>query len=157
MPTARRNAADRIRPIWRLTNRIDAFQLRRLGVSLTSVMNPGNLLVLEMTGRRTGKRRFTPLGYWEEAGAYFVGGGAGGSSIVPDWVLNLQADRDAAVWIRRSRVQVRAEELRGPEARSSETDGDEHLARRPSLRDKGRQSHPVLPPASPGDGAANGG
>lgn len=80
-----------------------------------SLMNPGSLLVLENTGRRTGKRRFTPLGYWEEEGAYFIGGGAGGSSIVPDWVRNLQADSNAAVWIHRSRIPVRAEELQGTE------------------------------------------
>lgn len=115
MTAARRNWADRIRPIWRFTNRIDAFQLRWLGVSLMSVMNPGTLLVLETTGRRTGRRRFTPLGYWEEHGAYCIGGGAGGSTPVPDWVMNLRAGSDAAVWIRRSRVQVRVEDLQGAE------------------------------------------
>lgn len=80
-----------------------------------SVTNPGSLLVLETAGRRTGKRRFTPLAYWEEQSAYFIGGGAGGSTTVPDWVRNLQAEPNAAVWIRRRRVQVRAEELQSAE------------------------------------------
>lgn len=115
MTRGRFNWANHIRPVWRVTNRIDAFQLRHLGFSLMSVTNPGSLLVLETTGRRTGTRRFTPLGYWEEQGVYFIGGGAGGMSIVPDWLRNLQANANAAVWIRRSRISVRAEELQGAE------------------------------------------
>ena len=95
----------------RICNRVDAFQLRRFGVSLMSALNPGSVMVLETIGRRTGKHRFTPVAYWEEDGAYVVGGGAAGMSVVPDWVKNLRSDPAAAVWIRRSRLRVRAVEL----------------------------------------------
>ncbi len=115
MTTTRRNWADRTRPLWRISNRIDAFQLRRFGVSVMTALNPGSVMVLETTGRRTGKRRFTPVGYLEEGGAYVIGGGAAGMSVVPDWVKNLRNDPIAAAWIQRSRVPVRAEELQGVE------------------------------------------
>lgn len=111
--TARRNWADRTRPLWRIGNRIDAFQLRHFGVSVMSALNPGRVMVLETTGRTTGKRRFTPVGYWEEQGDYLIGGGAGGMSVVPDWVKNLRNDPIAAAWIDRSRIRVRAAELHG--------------------------------------------
>lgn len=72
-------------------------------------------MVLETTGRRTGKRRFTPVAYWEAGGHYVIGAGAGGMTVVPDWVLNLRNDPAAAAWIRRSRIPVHAEELKGDE------------------------------------------
>lgn len=79
-----------------------------------SLLNPGDLLVLETTGRRTGRRRFAPVGYWEDGqGGLVVGGGAAGMATVPDWVRNLRANPAAAAWIRRSRVPVVAEELTG--------------------------------------------
>ena len=117
MSATRRNWVDRTRPMWRVGNRIEAFQLRRLGFSPMSLfINKGALMVLETTGRRTGRRRFTPVGYWQDAhGAFFVGGGAAGMTAVPDWVANLRATSTAAVWIRRSRIPVVARELAGDE------------------------------------------
>lgn len=114
MTETRRRWVDRTRPLWRIGNRIEAFQLRHLGFSPMSLINRGRLMVLETTGRRTGRRRFTPLGFWEDTdGAYVVGGGAAGMATVPDWVRNLRANPAAAVWIRRTRVAVVAEELTG--------------------------------------------
>lgn len=111
----RRNWQDRTRPLWRIGNRLESLQLRRLGFSPMSVLNPGSVMVLETTGRRTLRRRFTPLGYWEDGGAFLIGGGAGGMTTVPDWVRNLRAEPRAAVWIRRSRTAVVARELLGDE------------------------------------------
>lgn len=81
-----------------------------------SLLNAGSVMVLETVGRRTGRRRFAPVGYWrDEDGAFVVGGGAAGMATVPDWVRNLRANPGAAVWIRRSRIPVQALELTGTE------------------------------------------
>jgi len=44
-----------------------------------------------------------------------IGGGAAGKTRTPDWVANLRANAEAAVWIRRRRIPVRAGELTGEE------------------------------------------
>lgn len=80
-----------------------------------SLLNRGEVMVIETTGRRSGRRRFAPVGYWKDGPAYFVGGGAAGMSTVPDWVRNLRRNERAAAWIRRSRIEVVAHELTGVE------------------------------------------
>ena len=42
-----------------------------------------------------------------------MGGGAAGKTRLPDWVANLRADDSAAVWVRRARIPVMAQELKG--------------------------------------------
>jgi deazaflavin-dependent oxidoreductase (nitroreductase family) len=77
-----------------------------------SMFNRVKVLLLENTGRRSGRRRFAPIGYWlDDEGSFVVGGGAAGMATVPDWVRNLRADPRSAVWIRRVRTAVVAEEL----------------------------------------------
>lgn len=74
-----------------------------------------SILVLETTGRRTRRRRRTPVAYWERAdGALITGAGAAGMTRV-DWVANLRAQPRAWVWIGRHRVPVIAHELTGEE------------------------------------------
>jgi deazaflavin-dependent oxidoreductase (nitroreductase family) len=102
--------------LWRIGNRIEAFQLRHVGFSAMSLVNRGDVMVLETMGRRTGRRRFAPVGYWEDGrGGFLVGGGAAGMATVPDWVRNLRVNPSAAVWIRRSSLAVLAHELIGVE------------------------------------------
>jgi deazaflavin-dependent oxidoreductase (nitroreductase family) len=108
---------DRTTPLWRIGNRIEAWEQRRFGTSLMKIFNPADMFLLETTGRRTGKTRYAPLAYWrDDDGAYIVGGGAAGRSIEPDWARNLRANpSDAAVWIKRRRTPVVARELTGTE------------------------------------------
>lgn len=83
-----------------------------------ALLNRGDVLVIETTGRRSGRRRFTPVGYWRDSeaeGSFIIGGGAAGKTRVPDWVANLRATPSAAVWVDRRRVPVVAEELVGDE------------------------------------------
>ena len=77
-------------------------------------------MVLETVGRRSGERRFVPVGYWRQGDVYVVCGSAAGMSTVPDWVRNLRCDPRAAVWIRRSRTRVVAQELTGADRASAE-------------------------------------
>ncbi len=123
MTARRRRWIDRTRPLWRIGNRIEAFELRHLGVSIMSLLNRGDVMALETIGRRSGKMRYTPVGYWrDDNGAFIVGGGAAGMATVPDWVLNLRHTPKAAVWVRRSRVPVVAHELTGEDRERARSD-----------------------------------
>jgi deazaflavin-dependent oxidoreductase (nitroreductase family) len=66
------------------------------------------LLVLTTVGRRSGKRRSTPIGYLRLGDGYAVIASNAGSDRVPAWWLNLQAYPDAEVLAERSRHAVRA-------------------------------------------------
>jgi F420H(2)-dependent quinone reductase len=66
------------------------------------------LLVLTTVGRRSGKRRSTPIGYLRLGDGYAVIASNAGSDRVPAWWLNLQAQPDAEVLAERSRHAVRA-------------------------------------------------
>ena len=79
-----------------------------------SLLNRGDVMALETIGRRSGKPRYTPVGYWQdEHRAFVVGGGAAGMATEPDWVKNLRRTPVAAVWVRRTRIPVIAQELAG--------------------------------------------
>jgi deazaflavin-dependent oxidoreductase (nitroreductase family) len=111
-----RNWVDRARPLFRIGNRFEAFEMRHFGTSVMSALNRGDVLLLETTGRRTGRSRFTPVAYWRtDDGAFVIGGGAAGMVTVPDWVRNLRASPSAAIWTRRRRIAVHAQELTGDE------------------------------------------
>lgn len=72
------------------------------------------VLVLDTTGRRSGATRSTTLAYHRlDDGSLVIVGGAGGQSRVPDWVLNLRANPDAAVTVDRERIPICAVELAG--------------------------------------------
>lgn len=110
-----RNVFDRLRWLFRIANRLEALQLRLLGTSGMALLTRRSILLLETTGRRTGQQRRTPVAYWEEPGGdLIIGGGAAGMTRV-DWVANLRAHPDAAVWARRRRIPVSARELTGDE------------------------------------------
>ena len=94
----------------KLANRLEALEVRYLGASTVSLLRRRAVLVLETTGRRTGRRRRVVLSYLERDGAFVVGGGAGGMTKV-DWVANLRADPDVTIWVRRRRLPVHAREL----------------------------------------------
>jgi deazaflavin-dependent oxidoreductase (nitroreductase family) len=66
------------------------------------------VLVLTTVGRRSGKRRSTPLGYLAWGNGYAVIASNAGSDRVPAWWLNLQADPQAEVLADRTRHSVRA-------------------------------------------------
>lgn len=92
--------------------------MKRFGRSGLGVVFRADVLVLETTGRRTGKRRETPLAYVEHEGGWLVAGGAGGQATV-DWVANLVADSRATVTIERRQGEVVAVRLSGAEYASA--------------------------------------
>ena len=71
----------------------------------------GPILLLGVTGRRTGLVRTTPLLYCEIAGQIFVVGSNGGRPAPPQWLLNIEANPDVHVQIGAQRFAALAREL----------------------------------------------
>ena len=83
-------------------------RMQWLGVMLTSLgMAPSDAVTLEIVGRRSGKKRRTPVVRIEHDGAGYVVALAGESQ----WVRNVRAADGAAVIKRRGSEQVRLVEL----------------------------------------------
>ena len=114
MPERPRNRRDRLRFWWRYGNKIEVWELRHFGTSGMSILGRNRMLVVETTGRKTGRRRRTPVAYWQDGDAIFIGGGAAGMSRV-DWLANIRAQPLCAVWLKRERLEVVATELQGAE------------------------------------------
>lgn len=110
---ASRRIADRLRPLRRVVGPIESAEVRWFGHSVLSLMFRTRVLVLEATGRQTGRRRQVTLACCRMDGELVVVGGAGGQSRTPDWVANLRADPNVWVTHRRRRTPMRAHELRG--------------------------------------------
>ena len=67
------------------------------------------VLLLTTTGRKSGKKRTTPLLYVEDAGAYFVVASSAGSPKHPAWYLNLVAHPETELQIRNRKLSTSAE------------------------------------------------
>ena len=74
------------------------------------------VLLLTTTGRKTGKRRTTPLLYVEDAGRFVVVASVGGAPKHPAWYLNLRANPEAAIQVGNRKLAVAAETA-GPDER----------------------------------------
>jgi deazaflavin-dependent oxidoreductase (nitroreductase family) len=66
------------------------------------------ILVLTTTGRKSGQRRSTPVGYLKHGDAYAVLASNAGSDRSPAWWLNLQADPSAEILVNRAQIRVEA-------------------------------------------------
>ena len=75
------------------------------------------VLLLTTTGRNTGKKRITPLGFFEQDGGYVIVGSNAGSDTHPAWFHNLRSDPRATVEIGDKQFEGSAE-IAGPDKRS---------------------------------------
>jgi deazaflavin-dependent oxidoreductase (nitroreductase family) len=57
------------------------------------------VLLLTTTGRKTGKKRTTPLGYFEYDGSYVISASYAGLDVNPAWFHNLKSDPKVALQI----------------------------------------------------------
>ena len=71
------------------------------------------MLLLTMTGARTGRRLTTPLTYHADADRFVVMASAGGSPTHPAWYHNLKAEPAVEVEVGSERFPARAVELSG--------------------------------------------
>ena len=87
------------------------------GKLLGSIGKGMPVLLLTTTGRKSGRRRTTPLLYLDDGARYVVVASVGGAPQHPAWYLNLRADPRATVEINGRTRAVRAETA-GPEERA---------------------------------------
>jgi deazaflavin-dependent oxidoreductase (nitroreductase family) len=66
------------------------------------------VLLLNTTGRRSGKSRTTPLLYIRDDATFVVVGSNGGSSYVPAWWLNLRSSPEAEIEVGREHIRITA-------------------------------------------------
>ena len=74
-----------------------------------------SLLLLGTTGRRTGRRRTTPLSYLADGDQYVVVAAAGGAAADPDWYRNLVARPQVTVEVGHEEFEATALVLAGDE------------------------------------------
>ncbi len=73
------------------------------------------MLLLTTTGRKSGRRRTTPLQYLEDGGNMVLAASNGGNPRHPVWWLNLERNPEAEVQVRHEKRQVTAETAEGEE------------------------------------------
>jgi deazaflavin-dependent oxidoreductase (nitroreductase family) len=73
------------------------------------------VLLLQTTGRRSGRTRTTPVQYLADGDTFVVVASNAGAARPPAWYLNLRADPHARVDIGPRTVDVRAHEATGQE------------------------------------------
>jgi deazaflavin-dependent oxidoreductase (nitroreductase family) len=89
---------------------------RRVGGRGVAGHSLGHLtIVLVTTGARTGKRRQTALWAHPDGDALVLVASNGGNRRLPGWCLNLRAQPEAEILVRRTWHRVRAREAAGAE------------------------------------------
>ena len=73
------------------------------------------LLLLNHTGARTGRARVNPVMYLKDGNRYLVFASKGGADTNPDWYHNLMAHPHIKIELGDETMDVRAEEIKGPE------------------------------------------
>ena len=79
---------------------------------------PGlEVLLLTTTGRKTGRKRTTPLGYFEDQGSFIIIGSNAGFDTHPAWFYNLKSQPRVTIQVKDKQLQVNAE-VAGPDERN---------------------------------------
>jgi deazaflavin-dependent oxidoreductase (nitroreductase family) len=73
------------------------------------------LLLINHVGARTRKVRINPVMYLKDGHRYIVFASKGGAPTNPDWYHNLKAHPDVKIEVGGETIEVRAEEITGPE------------------------------------------
>jgi deazaflavin-dependent oxidoreductase (nitroreductase family) len=87
---------------------------RLTGGKVGGRMGKAPILLLTVAGRKSGKRRTTPLLYGRDGDNFVVIASMGGAPKHPAWYLNLHG-QEAEVQVRRERLRVRARDAEGEE------------------------------------------
>ena len=85
----------------------------RVGNTFASVP----FLMLTTKGRKSGRRRTTPVLYLTDGEDYFIVASFGGHDTHPVWYLNLEANPEAEIVVKGRHIRVRAERLDAEEKR----------------------------------------
>ncbi len=90
-------------------SRLHVFLYRASGGRIGGRFKAAPVLLLTTTGRKTGKRRTTPLLYAEDAGRYVIIASVGGAPKHPAWYLNLSGKADATIQVGGRTLEVHAD------------------------------------------------
>ncbi|MCI0609529.1 MAG: nitroreductase family deazaflavin-dependent oxidoreductase [Anaerolineae bacterium] len=97
-----------------------------IGTTLYKISNgkiggrlPGlEVLLLTTTGRKTGKQRTTPLGYFkDQEGSYVIIGSNAGFDTHPAWFYNLKSKPHVTIQVKDKQLEANAE-IAGPDKRN---------------------------------------
>ena len=99
----------------RIISRIHTFLYRLSGGRFTYSLLGRGMLLLTTTGRKTGRAYTTPLQYYKDDSGIIIVGSNAANERHADWWLNLLANPEAEVQIKRKTRRVRAEEIVGEE------------------------------------------
>jgi deazaflavin-dependent oxidoreductase (nitroreductase family) len=95
--------------------RLHAAIYRSTGGRLFGRVGGQPVLLLETVGRRTGRRRTTPVQYLVDDDMFVVVASNAGAARPPAWYLNLRANPHARIRVGARSVDVRAQEPAGQE------------------------------------------
>jgi len=86
---------------------------RRSGGRMGGRMRGAPILLLTVTGRKTGQPRTAPLMYGRDGDDYVLVASKGGAPKSPVWWVNLRSNPSAEIEVGAERHRVTAEEVRG--------------------------------------------
>ena len=96
---------------WKLGSGAHAGVYRATGGKVFGRMGESPILLLNTVGRKTGRKRTSPLLYVMDGEDFVIIASKGGAPTHPAWYLNLKANPDATVEVGDRKVRVRAEEV----------------------------------------------
>ncbi len=105
-----------LKSLFRSVMALAVFLYRLSGGKIGGRVQGLRVLLLTTTGRKTGKKRTTPLGYFEQDGGYVIIGSNAGFDTHPAWFLNLRSTPRATIQINDRQLEVDAE-IAGPKQR----------------------------------------
>jgi deazaflavin-dependent oxidoreductase (nitroreductase family) len=100
-------------PSW--ATRLHAWVYRRSGGRVLGRMGGQPVLLLQTTGRRSGRTRTTPVQYLADGDTFVVVASNAGAARPPAWYLNLRANPHARIRVGARSIDVRAQEAAGQE------------------------------------------
>ena len=98
-----------LKALFRSLLSIFVFLYQRTGGKIGGHMQGLRVLLLTTTGRKTGKKRTTPLGYFEHDGSYVIIASNAGFDTHPAWFHNLRSNPQVALQIQDKQLAAIAE------------------------------------------------
>ena len=86
------------------------FIYRLTGGKVMGAFGANSILLLNMVGRKTGKKRTTPLMYFRDGNNYVISASAGGADANPAWYYNLKSNPETTIQVKGDKIQVIAQE-----------------------------------------------
>jgi deazaflavin-dependent oxidoreductase (nitroreductase family) len=96
---------------WKVGSGVHTGLYRATGGKLGGRMGKNPILLLNTVGRKSGKKRVTPLLYVVDGEDYVIIASQGGAPTHPAWYLNLMANPETTIEVGDLVVRVKAEEV----------------------------------------------